>query len=90
MVSALASRSVLLSIHFVDFFPSLKIIRAVQGYEVGTYLFWVSKGMTIHAVVGSVQLTVEEPGSIAVVETTVLDSVERLGPGEELSGHLVG
>jgi len=44
--------------------------------------------MAIDTVIGCVQLAVEEPSNVAVLETSVLDSVEGLRPGQELSGHL--
>lgn len=42
------------------------------------YLVGIGEGMAIDTVVGGVQLTVEEPGGVAVVESAVLDGMEGL------------
>lgn len=46
--------------------------------EKAKYLVGVGEGMAIDTVVGGVQLTVEEPGGVAVVESAVLNGVEGL------------
>lgn len=46
--------------------------------EKAKYLVGVGEGMAINTVVRGVQLAVEEPGGVAVVESAVLDGVEGL------------
>jgi hypothetical protein len=44
------------------------------------HLVGVCKGMTVDAVVGGVQLALQEPSIVAVFETAALDSLEVFGP----------
>ena len=44
--------------------------------------------MTIDTVVRGVQLTLEEPGSVTVLESAVLDSLEGCRPREEVGSQL--
>jgi hypothetical protein len=42
--------------------------------------------MAIHAVVGGVQLALEEPSAVAVLQRAALDRLEIALPGEQLAG----